>query len=233
MAKVLVCGVYLADRENWAAHAISELSLSQDHQLEQRWIALDVTNSGNNDLPHTVDTITRPTPKFTLLNGLLADLPRFDVLLILDDDVQLPRRFLDRYLRLVARYKFALSQPARTRDSYIDHSFTAQMPGLVARLTRFVEIGPIFCIDHEVFEIILPFDSISPMGWGLDFVWPVRLEKSNKRMGIIDALPVSHSLRKPLTNYSKDRAEEDMNKLLAGNNHLSQADAFTLLEAYA
>jgi hypothetical protein len=233
MAKVLACGIYLADRENWAAQAISELSLSRDHQLEQRWIALDVTNSGKNDLPNTVDTINRPTPKFTLLNGLLADLSCFDTVLILDDDVKLPRRFLDRYLMLVTRYQFALSQPARTRDSYIDHSFTAQMPGLVARSTRFVEIGPVFCIDREAFEIILPFDAESPMGWGLDFVWPARVEKSGKRMGILDALPVSHSLRKPLTNYTRDRAEEDMNKLLAENDHLSQAEAFTLLEAYA
>jgi hypothetical protein len=234
MAKVLACGVYLANQNNCAAEAIAELDLSQDHHLEQRWIALDVTNSGNNGLPHTFSTITRPTPKFTLLNWMLADVSHFDAVLILDDDVMLPRRFLDRYLRLATQYKFALSQPARTRDSYIDHSFTMQMPGLVARLTRFVEIGPVFCIDREAFEIILPFDASSPMGWGLDFVWPAKIERSGKRMGIIDALPVSHSLRKPVTNYSRNMAEGDMNKLLSGNDHhLSRAEAFTLLEAYA
>jgi len=233
MGKILICGVYLADRNNWAAEAISQLSCSHDHHVEQRWIALDVTNSGNNDLPHTVHTVTHPKPKFTLLNDLLADVSHFDAVLVLDDDVMLPRRFLDRYLKLVTQYKFALSQPARTRDSYIDHNFTLQMPGLVARSTRFVEIGPVFCIDREAFEIILPFDSRSPMGWGLDFVWPARIEKSGKRMGIIDALPVSHSLRKPLANYSRDKVENDMNKLLAETDHLSQAEAFTLLEAYA
>ena len=237
MGKILICGVYLADRNNWAAEAISQLSGSHDHHVEQRWIALDVTNSGNDDLPHTVHTVTHPKPKFTLLNDLLADVSHFDAVLILDDDVTLPRRFLDRYLRLATQYKFALSQPARTLDSYIDHSFTMQMPGLVARSTRFVEIGPLFCILREAFDLILPFDAVSPMGWGLDFVWPARIEQLGKRMGIIDVLPVSHSLRKPVTNYERDTerdtVERGMNQLLSENDHLSRSDAFTLLEAYA
>jgi hypothetical protein len=233
MAKILACGVYLADRTNCAAEAIAELDLSRDHQLEQRWIALDVSGNGNNRLPYTVATVTQATPKFMLLNGLLADASDFDAMFVLDDDVMLPQHFLDRYLRLASQYKFALSQPARTFDSYIDHSFTMQMPGLVARSTRFVEIGPVFCIDRDAFELILPFDATSPMGWGLDFVWPVRIEKSGKRMGIIDALPVSHSLRKPVTNYSREPVELDANKLFSENDYLSRADAFTLLEGYA
>lgn len=233
MANVLACGVYLVDQNNCAAEAMAELDLSQDHHLEQRWIALDLTNSGNTGLPYTVARVTRRTPKFSLLNGILTDASDFDAVLILDDDVMLPRGFLDRYMSLAIQFNFALSQPARTSDSYIDHNFTTQMPGLIARSTRFVEIGPIFCIFREAFDLILPFDAQSPMGWGLDFVWPVRIEQSGKRMGIIDALPVSHSLRKPVTNYSRDTVEDDMNKLLSENDYLAHAEAFTLLEAYA
>ena len=76
MAKVLVCGVYLADKLNHAAEEIAELNRSKDHQVEQRWIALDVTDCGSNDLPHTVRRVNHPTPKFELLNGILADAPR-------------------------------------------------------------------------------------------------------------------------------------------------------------
>ena len=233
MAKVLVCGVYLADKPNHAAEEIAELDRSQDHQVEQRWIALDVTDCGSDDLPHTVRRVNQPTPKFVLLNGILADAARFDAVLVVDDDVMLPPNFLDRYLRFAIQYEFALSQPARTPDSYIDHSITMQMPGLVARSTRFVEIGPVFCVLREAFNLILPFDNGSPMGWGLDFVWPVRIERSGKRMGIIDSLPVSHSLRKPLTTYTRGVAENDMARLLGESEYLSPADAFTLLEAYA
>lgn len=233
MANVLACGIYLADKNNCAAETIAELDLSRDHHLEQRWIALDVTNSGNCGLPYTVATVTRPTPKFSLLNGILADASDFGAVFIMDDDVILPRGFLDRYLSLAIKYRFALSQPARTLDSYIDHNFTMQMPGLVARSTRFVEIGPVFCVRREAFDLILPFDAQSPMGWGLDFVWPARIEQSGKRMGIIDALPVSHSLRKPVTNYSRDMVEREMSKLLSENDNLTRAEAFTLLEAYA
>ena len=183
MAKVLACGIYLSDRNNCAPETIAELDLTEDHQLEQRWIALDITNSGGGDLPHTVARVTRPSPKFSLLNGILADAPEFDAIIVLDDDVMLPRNFLDRYLRLAFHYKFVLSQPARTPDSYIDHSFTTQMPGLVARSTHFVEIGPVFCILREAFELILPFDAGSSMGWGLDFVWPARIAKLAKTDG--------------------------------------------------
>jgi hypothetical protein len=233
MANVLACGVCLVDQNNCAAETIAELDLSQDHHLEQRWIALDLTNCGNSGLPYTVARVTRRTPKFSLLNGILTDASDFDAVFIFDDDVMLPRGFLDRYMSLAVQYNFALSQPARTPDSYIDHNFTTQMPGLIARSTRFVEIGPVFCILREAFDLILPFDAQAPMGWGLDFVWPARIEQSGKRMGIIDALPVSHSLRKPVTNYSRDTVEDDMNKLLSENDHLARAEAFTVLEAYA
>jgi hypothetical protein len=71
------------------------------------------------------------------------------------------------------------------------------------------------------------------MGWGYDFVWPAVIERSGLRMGIVDATPVGHTIRKSLTYYSKPIVEEQMNVLLAANPHLPKAEAFTVLEAYA
>jgi hypothetical protein len=233
MAKVLICGVYLADHENWAADEIRVFFESRNHEVEQRWIALDVSGTGKGDLPCTVTTLRQVTPKFTLINGLLEDLGEFEFVVFADDDVKLPPEFLDPFLALVDQFGFAIAQPARTPDSYVDHLITTQMPGLTGRLTRFVEIGPVFCIRRSAFRLLLPFDTRSPMGWGLDYVWPALIERHGLRMGIIDATPVGHNLRKPLTNYSRPEVERDMKKLLQEVPHLSIAEAFTVLEAYA
>jgi hypothetical protein len=230
---VLVCGVYIADRENWAADEIRELASSRQHDVEQRWTALDVSGSGQTDLPCTVSVVSEPTGKFTLINRLIENVEKFDWLLVCDDDIRLPLGFLDQYLAHAHRFGFALSQPARTADSYVDHRIVTQMPGLTGRLTRFVEIGPVFCIHRSAYPLLLPFDGRTSMGWGLDFVWPLLLEPRKLRMGIIDATPVAHSLRKPVANYSHQSGVKDMEGFLAQTPHLTRAEAFTVIEAYA
>lgn len=122
-------------------------------------------------------------------------------MLICDDDIDLPAAFIDRYLDRVTKYDFALAQPARTHDSYIDHSIVEQLDGFDARRTRFVEIGPHFSVAREVYPHLLRFDESSPMGWGYDFVWPVVMEEIGRRMGIVDATPVARKLRKPVAHY--------------------------------
>jgi len=233
MGKVLVCGVYLADRDNCAAAEFRELAESRDHQVEQRWVALDLTGGATCELPRPAAIVRRPTPKFELINGLLSDLDRFDFLLVVDDDVTLPRGFVDAFLSYVTKSRFALCQPARTADSYIDHLITTRMPGIDARLTRFVEIGPVFCIHRAAFDILLPFDMRSPMGWGFDLVWPALIERNGLRMGIVDATPVGHTMRKTLTNYSRTTVQDQMDDLLRINPHLPRTQAFTVLEVYA
>src|SRR5258706_8660691 len=233
MARVLVCGVYLADRENLAGSEMAELGASRHHRVTQRWIALDINGGGICDLPHTGATIKVQTPKFTLVNGLIEDVQDFDRLIVCDDDVQFPARFLDDFLALVDEFSFAIAQPARTPDSYIDHFITTQMPGLRGRQTRFVEIGPVTCIDRSAYPVLLPFDRRSPMGWGLDFVWPVLAERAGLRMGIVDATPIGHCLRMAKANYRDLPVEQQMKVLLDESPSLMPLEAYTIVEAYA
>jgi hypothetical protein len=233
MADVLVCGVYLADRENLAAAEIEELSQSREHRVVQRWIALDCRGGGTCDLPCTVAVVRQQTPKFTLISQRLHDVEQFDKVIVCDDDVTFPPGFVDRYLALTDRFGFSLSQPARTPDSFVDHFITTQAPGLRARRTRFVEIGPVTCIDRSAYRSLLPFDPRSPMGWGLDFVWPAIVERDGLRMGIVDATPVGHNLRKSMVNYLDVPVREQMADLLRNNPSLEMSEAFTVLEAYA
>lgn len=236
MASVLAVGVYLADRTNLAEQIVQELTRSERHSVTQRWTALWSAGEQTPQwraVPYTVSSVTSPAPKFGLLNRMLDDADEFDWIIVLDDDVELSDGWLDRYIDIANRYDLALSQPARTRDSYIDHHIVAQAPGLLARRTRFVEIGPIICLRRDAIPHIIPFEDEVEMGWGLDFIWPVRIESAGLRMGIIDACPVAHTLRPPTQYYDRTGTEQRMQRLLNAVEHLSPASAFTVLDAYA
>jgi hypothetical protein len=231
MARVLVAGVYLADVPTWVMDIVAALSAATHHSVTQRWIALWRGPVATCSVPHTVLSVQGPAPKFELLNRVLKDADAFDWVIIADDDVVIAETWLDSYLTLADRFGFALSQPARTRDSFIDHQIVAQAPGLLARRTCFVEIGPVFCIRHDALPLLVPFEDVG-MGWGLDFIWPIRLEKSGMRIGIVDAAPVAHSLRKPVQFYDHGEAHRVSLRLLEQVPHLAQSEAFRVLESY-
>lgn len=232
MANILAVGIYMADRPNAAAHMMYELAASVDHTVAQRWIALAPGGRGRFDLPSTEMVVTEPTPKFSLLDRLTEDASDFDWLLFCDDDVEVGKGFLDRLISFSEQYDFSLSQPARTADSFIDHPIVQVMPGLTARRTRFAEIGPVVCLRRDAMRLLLPFGDDYGMGWGLDFVWPSLLERAGLRIGIVDAAPVAHRIRRPAASYDWGGAHREMCWTMAKQSSLTMNDAFTVLEAY-
>lgn len=166
-----------------------------------------------------------------MLNRLLAKekLDDYEYLIVCDDDVVVRRGWLDFFLELQAKHDIALAQPARTGNSWVDHPITRQVPTSECRFTRFVEIGPVVSIHRSLFASLLPFDITSPMGWGLDFVWPVTVGELGLNMGIIDAAPVDHSLRRPRRGYAAETASEEMDLLLSGQPHLTRDQAMVTL----
>ena len=233
--RTLIVGVYLLDHENYADPISQEFSSADNWQVSQSWAAL-----GNGAIPESLSHVTslvarEPTPKFTLLNRLLAEhqLQEYEFVLVVDDDIRLPPHFLDDYLEVVSQCDFALAQPARTRQSFIDHLFVSQLPGIDARETRFVEIGPLFSISRAAFDFLIPFDEESPMGWGYDFVWPVTLAQQSLRLGIVDKTPIAHDLRKPVSHYRHSDADRQMQDFLAQRDHLELSKAFSIIESYA
>jgi hypothetical protein len=230
---VLVVGVYLADEPNNAPDIVAELRRSREWRVDQRWVALGQTiDARMADV--TAEQVVTATPKFSLVNRLLQgkSISDYTFVLICDDDVTLPAGFLDDYLRLACRHNLALCQPARTHDSYVDHPFVGRLHGISARRTQFVEIGPLISIHRSAFPVLLPFDETSPMGWGYDLAWPCLVAAAGLRMGIVDATPVVHSLREPLTHYNRDLVERQMSAYLRTRPHLSREDAFVVLESY-
>ena len=232
---ILIVGVYLLDKPSYIIPITRELGKGCGWEVEQCWVALGTNRVPDEVAKVTVRKATPPGMKFSLLNQLLAeiDIDRYEFIVVCDDDIVMPSGFLDHYLELVGRYEFALAQPARTHESFIDHPFVEQLDGLAARWTRFVEIGPLFSVHRRAFALLFPFDESSPMGWGYDFFWPSIIADAGLKMGIVDAIPVAHSFRKPVSYYEHGASNRDMERFLRRRPHLSPDEAFYIVESYA
>ena len=126
--------------------------------------------------------------KFENLNALLADNPpaEHDWLLVVDDDVSLPRGFLDVFIFLAERFQLRLAQPAHRRRSHAAWEVTRRRPGAVVRETAFVEIGPVIALHRDTFDLLLPFPELRA-GWGLDLYWSALAREQGWKLGVVDA----------------------------------------------
>jgi len=111
-----------------------------------------------------------------------------DWLIVVDDDVEVTRGSLALLLDLAARCGFAIAQAAHAPGSHWSHRITVARPFSIARLTRFVEIGPLFVIDSAWRERFLSNAERYGMGWGLEFHW----QSVGAPMGIVDLVHVKH-----------------------------------------
>ncbi|HEV3320996.1 MAG TPA: glycosyltransferase family 2 protein [Solirubrobacteraceae bacterium] len=168
--------------------------------------------------------------KFQNLNHLLAAHPADDCdwLLVVDDDVVLPRGFLDRLLFLAERFDFQLAQPAHRARSHAAWRVTRRRAGAVARQTPFVEIGPVTAFARATFATLLPFPD-ARMGWGLDMHWAALAREHGWRCGVLDAVAIRHSAAPAGDAYPRAAAIAEGRALLAERPHLTAAEAQTTL----
>lgn len=172
--------------------------------------------------------------KFANLNRVaeLADPASADWVVLADDDVVLPRRFIDHILCVAEALELGLLQPAQTWSSYTAWRVTRRRPG-IARLTRFVEIGPVTVLRREVFAELSPFRIEGRgMGWGLCLHWAALAAERGWRLGIVDAVPVRHDERRIGTTYSESEALESGLRFLARTPHIGREEAERSLATY-
>jgi len=232
--RVLVVGVYLATREHSAEHLARAFAQAHPNiDVVQRWVAIGPASTSAGLGRVTVLQVASPVPKFVLMNRVFADVDMgsFDYVLVVDDDIYLPRHFLPSFLAYQEAFDFALAQPARAWHSHFDHAIALRRPWLLARRTRFVECGPLVSFRRDAAAALLPFAHPQQL-WGLDFVWPVEIEGRSLRMGIIDAVAVDHSLRPQAAAYDRPRQDAEMHRFLLCTPHLPMAEAFTVLDRY-
>ena len=152
-----------------------------------------------------------------------ADPAGFDWTIVLDDDVVLAPRFLDRFVALCEVLELDIAQPAQTHRSHAAWRLLRRRPGAVARETDFVEIGPVTVFGRRTAAELLPFPDLR-MGWGLDAHWAARARELGWRMGVVDSLPVRHELRTVGATYTRDDAVEEGRRFLAGREYVSTAE---------
>ncbi len=143
----------------------------------------------------------------------------YDWLLVVDDDVALPERFLDRFLGVCGHFGFDLAQPAQTLRSHAAWRVARRHPRSLARDTRFVEIGPVTAFRAPVAAELLPFPELR-FGWGLDLHWAALAAERGWRPGIVDALPVRHSTAPVAAGYGHAEAIEEARRFLAERPYL-------------
>lgn len=163
--------------------------------------------------------------KFQNLNVLLDRAAGdFDWLLVVDDDVGLPRHFLDRFLALAEHFDLALAQPAQTLMSHAAWRVTRRRPNSLLRETRFVEIGPVTGFRRDAAEAFTPFPELK-YGWGLDLHWSAVAAERGWHLGVIDALPVKHESAPVATAYKHADAIEEAQRFLTGKPFVNAEQA--------
>jgi GT2 family glycosyltransferase len=209
LRRVLALGVERPERRELAGAIQAELLRSR-HDVELHTRAVDGRG------------------KFENLNLLLAAhgraLDAYDWLLVFDDDVELPRGFLDRFLFLCERFSLTLAQPAHRLGSHAAWRVTRRQAGSVVRETAFVEIGPVTAFASPAFGVLLPFPELR-MGWGLDVHWAALAREHGWRCGIVDAVAIRHRAAPAAAAYARGEAVAEARSFLAERPYLSAREA--------
>jgi hypothetical protein len=207
LRRVLVLGVTRREKATSAAAIRAELESSR-HDVQM----------------HT--TLAGDAGKFENLNRLLAAHPAkgHDWLLVVDDDVELPAGFLDRFLFLCERFSLTLAQPAHRLHSHAAWEVTRRRPGSVVRETSFVEIGPVTAFAAPCFDVLLPFPELR-MGWGLDVYWAALAREHGWRCGVTDAVAIHHRQAPAGAAYPREQAIAEARAFLEGKPHVSAEEA--------
>ena len=225
---VLVIGVYRPG--SLLAEALPALR-SDRHRVR---IALGST--GPPDPPLREHTVAEGLTggKFENLNRVLeaaGGAGDADWTIVVDDDVRVPRAFLDRFVGVCEAFGLDLAQPAQTLRSHSAWKVTRRRPATLVRETRFVEIGPMTAFGRATAAELLPFPELR-YGWGLDLHWAAVAAERGWRLGVVDALPVRHEFGLVAAAYARQDAVDEAARFLAEHPYLPSERAGDVLAVH-
>jgi hypothetical protein len=205
--RLLALGIERADEPNLLASAREEL-LRSKHEVR------------------FASTVAGQRGKFENLNDLLAQNPPegCDWLLVLDDDVSLPRGFLDAFVFLIERFGLLMAQPAHRARSHAAWQVTRRRAGSLVRQTAYVEIGPFVAFHATTFPVLLPFPP-QRAGWGVGAYWAALARERGWPVGVVDATPVRHGLRRIAAAYDRDEAIAEGRRFLADKPYVNASES--------
>jgi hypothetical protein len=125
-----------------------------------------------------------------LISKLVASAPETDLdwVMICDDDFELAHGSLRSLVAIADLALLDIAQPSHVASSYWSHPITIERIASIARVTNFVEIGPVVVVRANHIGMALADSEHFGMGWGLDLTWT----QKPWRMGIADAVAVCH-----------------------------------------
>jgi hypothetical protein len=138
---------------------------------------------------------TGPGGRLVLLNRLFAALPPGAAtagLVIADDDVRVEVGTLGLLVDIARRLELDVCQPAHLATSHSSWQFTRRRFLTVARLTTFVEQGPLLLLSSAAQDLLLPMPEDLGMGWGVEVRWSQQAAAAGLRLGIVDAVGILH-----------------------------------------
>jgi hypothetical protein len=186
--------------------------------LHREWIGDPATRSYDVWLDHwgeegdwqgepALVSIGRNTTKWPRLAALFREradrMGGYAAVWLPDDDVRIDAAGVESMFDWVHRLGLWIAQPALTVDSYCQHRVTLENRSFAVRYTNFVEVmAPVF--SAHALERCREGFAESTSGWGLDAVWSRMLGDPPDRIGIIDAVRMTHT--RPLGGGSLYRA---------------------------
>jgi hypothetical protein len=222
---VLVASIYRGDGQT-LSNAVEELMRSR-HGVQLSLGYMGERPPGQ--LEHHTDAAGLEGGKFANLNELLGgDAPWT---LVVDDDVELPARFLDRLIGIAEHHGLDLAQPAQSLASHAAWPVTRRRRGSLLRESRFVEIGPVTLFRQEVLEELTPFPALR-YGWGLDVHWAAIAAQRGWRLGIVDAVVVRHESVGVAGSYDSEAALDEALEFLTDRPFLDKEAAQEVLRTH-
>lgn len=138
----------------------------------------------------------RNTTKWPRMATLLSERPEavtgYHAVWFPDDDLKIDAAGVERLFAWFHGLELWLAQPALTPDSYFSHHLTVESRAFALRYTNFVEVmAPLF--SSRALHTCAGVFADSTSGWGLDAVFSRLLGDPVRRIGILDAVPVTHT----------------------------------------
>lgn len=126
-----------------------------------------------------------------------GNLCRYDFVLLLDADLRIDPASVQKLFNLARQNQLDLCQASLTPKSFSFYHFLGFDPSDADfRRTNFVEVmGP--CFSRSALLRCMPTFDRAISTWGLDLLWPARLEFRN--IAVIDAVQMAHSSEAPDT----------------------------------
>jgi GT2 family glycosyltransferase len=189
----------------------------------------ELRRTRNHELTVGVGPLVPGRGKFANLDAQLVAHPPdgYDWLLVLDDDVRLPAGFLDVLIDQATRHDLKLAQPAHRLHSHAAWPVTRRH-GAGTRRTTFVEIGPVTLFHRDTFDTLLPFPATLQMGWGLDAHWAAVARDQGWAIGVVDAVPIGHTIAPAGAGYSREAALTEARAFLATRPYVPRDEVRTL-----